>query len=623
MNYINRLLDYCSPSQHWQLLPAPNSTQSSEQQSLPLQNRHRKHRHRVKNMTCFNGPWSPDLESFEKSIKSMPDRYTSSFVSGSKDTLEKLCNPDWLHVWESDSDIDNLLQLSSVIAKLCDRGSNKDKRPSIKNGRMLIIAEENAERDNFSRICKLVEHLTNADGKRHLEGSVAAFGGIIVVKGWNNAYRRDDVRSHVDQEPIYKRINTSLERSLKMGSEKKMVWHQGPSVHSLLHWINSTSSSLRNALEAVTVTGSLDLSEGVKPSRAGRTNTLSDLQRLESYAKKLDVPVVFLDTATQLVSCTHLATYMYYYAYYINTFLPPSVARPHLYKAQDELVTFAFQLLGASKGKYGDSVVKQVKQHLSPSLARKWARSCIDPNSYSKPNCKASTKDSAINHAVHLADGPFARFSTTETMTAFARLSVGPAAVGFKEYHTASPVSIDFSRGRIRPLYPSVMHIMRPAPTQTLENVTNHIQGLMMAVLERVRQSKGNPEISAEQKGMWKDVVKACEWAMDASMGRMSSGVKEKVGFVREKLRKGTWGFAVGVGDGQGVKGGAGGISDAARANEAANQAYGEAQRMGRQLYAGQYEQHGEMGGYGMGMGQQGGGGGGGYGQTMGGSAWY
>jgi hypothetical protein len=532
-------------------------------------------------MTSFNGPWSTDLEALENSVQSIPEQYKLSFASTSKETLGRLCDPDVLHVWETDSDIDNLLQLTSVIAKLCSLGTRKEKGANANDGSMVIIAEEKSGRHSFARICQLVEYLTCADGKKHLEGTVAAFGRIVVVKGWNNAHRSDDSRAGKDAESTVKRINIAIERVFKMGKfpsgKKKIIWHHGPILHFLLHWINSTTSTLRSALHAITITGSLDLTDSVKPSTPGRPNTLPDLQRLESYAKKLDIPVVFLDSPSQHITYNYLATYMYYYAYYINTFLPPSLSRPHLHKAQDELVTFAFQLLGASKHKYTNSTVKLVKDHLDPSRAKKWARGCVDPRSYEKERCKAAGKESEIHRACQLADGPFSMFTTNNGLPAFARLAVGPAAAGSMEYHIAAPVSIDFKRGRIRPSNPSTFHILIPAPSQDLEKVTNRIQGLMMAVLERVRQEKGSPTLTDEEKGMWKAVVKSCAWALGECRGKMPKSVEEKVKFVREKLTRGTWGYAMGAPADSTVRaeGKDGGLSDAAKANAAAVQAYG------------------------------------------------
>ncbi|KAF2033478.1 hypothetical protein EK21DRAFT_58728, partial [Setomelanomma holmii] len=463
MNYINRALDRfsrsprrCHHNYHSQSRSSPTTKHVAcprQGGSQTGQNHRRKHHNRK--MTSFGGPWSIDLEAFKKSVQSMPDQYKSSFTSASKETLEKLCDPDLLHVWEADSDIDNLLQLASVIVKLCNLGYRKDKGANANDGSMLIIAEETSYRNDFARICQLVEHLTCASGKKHLEGTVAAFGSIVVVKGWNNSIRSESAGKEAEQ--VVKRINIAIERVFKIrtfpSGKKKIVWHHGPVLHFLLHWINTTTSTSRNALYGISITGSLDLIDSVKPSSQGRANTLPDLTTLESYAKKLDIPVVFLDPSNQMITYNHLATYMYYYAYYINTFLPTTLSRPHLYKGQDALVTFAFQILGASHGKYGDSVVKLVKEHLNPK-AKKWARNCVDARSFDKSKCRAAGKESEIHRAVQMADGPFARFHQDCSLTAFARLAVGPASSSSAESYVAAPVSIDFKALRLRPSNP-------------------------------------------------------------------------------------------------------------------------------------------------------------------------
>jgi hypothetical protein len=610
MEYINRMLDRYSRSprrqQHSQPSRPRHSTGANKQTRHPsehqrtshIQLKHKHHRHK---MTAFNGPSSEDLDAFKKSMQSIPDQHKSSLASASKDTLEKLCDPNVLHVWETDSDIDNLLQLASVIAKLCNLGTRKEKGTNADDGCMVIIAEEKSGRNNFARICQLVEHLTCANGKKHLEGTIAAFGRIVVVKGWNNAVRSASAGRETEQ--VVKRVNIAIERVFKMSTfpsgKKKMVWHHGPVVHFLLHWINNTTSTLRSALNAITITGSLDLTDSVKPSAAGRPNTLPDLSCLELYAKKLDVAVVFLDPASQLITYRYLATYMYYFGYYINTFLPPSLCRPHLHKAQDDLVTFAFQLLGASKSKYGDSVVKQVKHHLDATIAAKWARRCVDPRSFEKSTCKAAGAEIAIHHAVQLADSPFATYTTG--LPAFARLCVGPAARGSIEFHTAAPVQIDFKQSRFRLASPATFYIVLAAHAQDEEKVTNRIQGLMMAVLECVRQEKGNPVFDAGEREMWSGVKRACGWAIKtAGEGRMPKSVGEKVKFVTEKLGKGTWGAAMGGGekekDGTGT--GDNEVSEAAKANADAIKAFGAGGNM-----FGQPQQQPQPMGMGMGMG--------------------
>jgi hypothetical protein len=494
-------------------------------------------------MTSLNGPWSNDLDALKKSVQSMPEQYKSSFAAASKTALEKVCDPGVLHIWESDSDIDSLLQLTSVVAKLCDLGVRKNKGANENDGSMLVIAEESRSRNNFGRICQLVEYLTGADCKKHLEGTVAVFSKIVVVRGWNNSILSGQQEA---LEKTVKRVNTAIEQVLKMGGLKKMVWHHGAVLHFLLQWINMTTSPLRSTLSTITVTGSLNLADGIAPSISGRANKLPDLERLEQYAKKLDIPVVFLDAPSQLLNFEYLGTYVYYYAYYINTFLPASLSRPHLHKAQDELVTFAFRLRAASEGRYGSDAVKMVQKHLDASKAKHWAKMCVSKDNYEKSKCRAAGKDEAIHHAVQLADSPFALLAHGAGAPAFSRLSVGPASASAQDYYTAAPVNIAFAKSQIRPTSPATFHILIPQSSQDLEKVTNRVQGLMMAVLERVRQEKGNPVLGDTEKGMWNAVIQACEWAIEGcDESKMPKGVAKKVGFVKGKLKEGTWGFAL------------------------------------------------------------------------------
>ncbi|KAF1917973.1 hypothetical protein BDU57DRAFT_418493, partial [Ampelomyces quisqualis] len=450
MDYINRALaryNHSPRRQHHSTQAGPSPSRADKRQTIsPVRGtsrspKHHRRKHRRHKMASFDSPWLQDLDGLKKTVQSMPAQYKSTLSSVSKDTLQKVCDPAVLHVWETDSDIDNLLQLTSVIAKLCNLGTRKDKGVNTSDGSMVIIAEDKAGRNNFGRICQLIEHLTCTNGKKHLEGTVAAFGSIIVVKGWNNSVRSDNAGKEVGN--TVKRVNIALERAIKMGgSKEKIVWHHGPVIHFLLYWINNTSSTLRSALHAITITGSLDLGSSVKPSKAGSANTLPDLTCLETYAKKLDIPVVFLDPGPQLITSPHLATYMYYFGYYINTFLPASLSRPHLHKAQDELLTFAFRILGASLNKSGARIVSLVQTHLDAGVGKKFAQTCVSAASFSQSACRAAGAEDSVHRATHLADSPFSPF-TTRPLSAFARLAVGPAAApSSSEWAVALPMTL-------------------------------------------------------------------------------------------------------------------------------------------------------------------------------------
>ncbi|KAJ4369792.1 hypothetical protein N0V83_005556 [Neocucurbitaria cava] len=610
MDYVNRFFERFSPTRfhrrpHFSYTPRAPANSPQRRHSYQSNSSHKqKHRRQQHKMTSFNGPSAKDLDSLKKTVQSIPEKYKSSYSSASKATINRICDPGVLHLWESDSDIDNLLQLTSVITKLCNLGvrKSKDVKTKPEEVSMLVLAEERGGRDNYKRICELVAYLTEREGKKHLEGTVCSFGKIVVVRGWNNSVDPTGTGNKEAAEKVNKRINVAIERVFKMGgfegNKMKIVWHHGPVIHFMLHWINATTNTLRSALSAITITGSLDLTSGVAPSPAGRANKLPDLERLETYAKKLDIPVVFLDSPSQLITSEYLGLYMCYYAYYINTFLPPSLARPHLGKAQDELVTFAFQLRGANENKYGSDVVRMVQKHLDAGKAKHWARMCVDKASYEKSKCRAAGKDAAIHHAVQLADSPFALLNHYPSggIPAFARLFVGPAASSpsTAEHYVAAPLQINFKAGQLRPCNPATFHLLLPSPSPTstqdsaVDKVSSRIQGLMMAVLDCVLKEKGNPKLGDTERGVWKGVVKAVEWAVDGcEAGKMPKGVSEKVKFVKGKLREGTWGYALGVakggGDGGGVKSG----SANAMMMPEPNRTYGFGQTNGMYGYGG------------------------------------
>jgi hypothetical protein len=601
----------CLPGQGPSLLITPPEHANSEPHT-PYRHRKRKRkRQRNGESMSFSGPWSRDLATLKKSVSSIPSDNKTTFTSASNDTLDVFCDPEALHVWETDSDIDSLLQLTSVLAKLCDLGvrESKDAIKGMKGG-MVIIAEEDRIKGHFKRLCELVEHLTGESGSTHLEATVCAYANasIVVVRGWN--YRpSNNGAGNQDVERVVKRVSTALGRALSASKTHKIVWHHRAIIGPLLSFINTTTSPLRNALAGISITDSLHLVTSVKPSALGRSNTLPDLERLQSYARKLGIPVLFLDSSTQSITSPYLAAYMYFFAYYIGTFLPSSLTRPHLHAAQDELVTFAFRVRGASEKRYGSDVVSVVKKHLD-SRSKTWARRCIDPRSYEKGRCQAEGRESEVHHAVQIADAPFALFkpffsTETEGVAAFARLAVGPAspAAAAKEVFLAAPVDISYSTSRLRARHPSNVHVLLPKSDITEENVTNRIQGLMMGVLERVRQEHGNPTFSSNEKQMWKDTVKACSWALKGCEGKMPDKIAEKVKFVQEKLTKGTWGYIVGAPGNEAKVMPAGDGSGAASANAAAHAAFAGtaagAQNAYQQGYGQQqmpYAAHGQQG---------------------------
>ena len=488
----------------------------------------------------FNGPVCKDLLEFMKNVQDIPSQHRTAFEAISRETLDTVCDADALHVWESDSDMDNLIQLTQVIVKMRNLSSatttdsNKKCHPG-----MIIVTEENKGRDNYGRIARLVKHLTGNAGKKHLNGAVTAFDTIVVVRGVDT-----------DETATVKRINTAIERVFKMTrpSSEKLIWHHGPILSLLLSWINTTTPDLRSCLTGITVTAAIDLFNGVKPSPLGKPNVPADFQRLEDYAKRLKIPALFVDPGCGLITCNHLSRYMYYWVYYINTFLPPSLSQPHLHKALDHLVTFAFRVRGASEAKYGKDVVRMVQAHLDATTARPWARTCISASSYTKALCEDAGSDDQLEYAFHLADYPYANFTHIPgyNLAAFSRIPICPSSSSSStnptnQYYTAAPTSFTFPTCTFRPSTHTPFRILIPKPGQTVDLVTERTRGIMMAVLTSVMKDREVPRIGEAERALWAEVGRACCWALEGAKGKCPKGVERKVGDVMERMKGGTY----------------------------------------------------------------------------------
>jgi hypothetical protein len=146
-------------------------------------------------LASFNGPWAKDLNGFTQSIASMPYEYRDAFEQVSTNSISVLCNKEYLHIWETDSDIESLLQLTQVIVKVRAMKAyvNGESAPL----GMIILVELDAKHDHFERVCAFMKHITGNEGRPHLNGKVVAFGGIKVVESLDNSEIPDGAGKYV------------------------------------------------------------------------------------------------------------------------------------------------------------------------------------------------------------------------------------------------------------------------------------------------------------------------------------------------------------------------------------------------------------------------------------------
>ncbi|CAI6333963.1 unnamed protein product [Periconia digitata] len=518
-----------------------------------------------KSAKSSKSPSCKNMIEFLKAIKGMPASYRQHFDAISRGTLEKVTNANAIGVWEVSDDLDGLFQLMEVFFKLKGAAASKDEKgwgSTTKSKsrkampKMVIISQEKKERNAYGRIVESMQHWTEQKGDKHLNGSVAAFESVIVVRGVSC----DRKETENKMKEAVQRIDIAIEQVIKMTSKRsssKIIWHHGPVLSLLLTWINFTSASHRNALSSITLAAPLIFTSGAKPSPHGRQNTPKDFTRLSEYATKLSIPVLLLDPITQLLDSPFPSIYMVYLGFYITLFLPPSVNIPHYHTALDALVTFAFALRAQFERKHGNAVVSKVKSHLNGERSQRWAKTCIDPSSYKlSPNRTASfpTSESSLNMAIALADCPWAPFASNESassspLPAFARVPISPASTAdaVADIYVAAPIAFDFSENTFCVSPTTPFRVLVPRPGIEIRQATGAVQKSMSEALQRVRETKRLPKIGDLEAKMWNDAVGAISWALgkECVMG-LEKGVKEKVEcFGRGLVVSGCWGACV------------------------------------------------------------------------------
>ncbi|KAF1961244.1 hypothetical protein CC80DRAFT_464013 [Byssothecium circinans] len=528
--------------------------------------------------TPMSSPECKSIVDFQKTIAGVPSNFKGPLEAISKDTLDKLTDTGALTVWETDADIDGLLQLTEVFFKIKAAnaapdgnagsgwgGSGKSNRKKAMGA--VIISQEMNDRNAYQRIIDVLRHLKDTRGDSHCNGNVHAFDSIVVVRGINYS----KTRTKNQENEVLRCINVSIEKVLKMtrrsssSTKSKIIWHHGPAIYLLLHWINNTTNELRSALTSITVTAALTFADGIKPSPLGASNTPKYFETLEKYAKRLSITVTFLDPITQLIHNEYASHFIYYFGYYITMFLPATVTRPHYDKALDHLTTFAFRLWGAAKGTHDSAVVAQVKQHLNGERACRWAKICIDLSSYEKQTCFSAGQEVALQHAASLADAPWAMYTSLPNcpLPAFTRLAVCPGATP-QDLYTAVPVSFNYNTSTYRVANPSPFRLLVPKDGVDVAKMEKHIQGTMTAVLTRVMQAKEKKNVGETEARDWNDVLRAVCWAMNDCLKELPEGVRGKVEVVgRMLVVSGCWGYLVKNGAGGGAGGGDGKLAEA------------------------------------------------------------
>ncbi|KAF2203688.1 hypothetical protein GQ43DRAFT_498375 [Delitschia confertaspora ATCC 74209] len=498
----------------------------------------------------FKGPWIKSLDAFVDSIRKIPLKFKASLEEILDESSKIICDRNYIHLWETDADLDSLLH----IAYLIDQTQTTSRYiPQIgANGKSvsdcnILIAQEETGRDNFKRICELVEHITQKSGNPHSDGHVMAYEPIVVVRGFNYTNKCPIDGTYIgstlkDAEAVVTRINSALLILGSMLQKDKIVWHHGPVVKFLNFYLKHTAPQFRNAFVAVTITSLMEFGlKSISISEKGKKNRSCDLEQLSETLNTLKIFAVFIDTSSQLLNNQYLNSYVYWWGYYHQALLPSTIYLNHIASGMDHIVMHCFRLLGAAEKKSASAILEALKKHIPYRTARSFVKECIKPENYTRDLCLSAGSASALDTAFYLADAPLLPLHGPGIQS-FARLTVGTGA-GKEQHYIPTPAEIDFTTLKLRAASPSPFRVWVPKQGETDKKALARTQDLFTKVIGHLlyKHVVKEMEVHPRVKDAWEAVRGACLWALDRCMGKMPGEVEVKVKEMRGKLEGGVW----------------------------------------------------------------------------------
>jgi len=496
------------------------------------------------------------------------------------DTASIVCDRRLLHVFETDTKLDNLIHLTFLIDNL-DKHKKYIPRPGKPGSDVsdigVIVVEGNGQL-NFSRVCALVTHLLREEGTKHAQGQVMEYSCVWVVRGFNydHSVSNDGGYSQSGTEEARnatRLISSTIDRAFATGQGKmkdKLVWHHGPVVHFLNYFIAKTTDKIRNALSAVTVMSPVTLnSQSLSIRSNARRNRVAHLETLATYLNRLGIFAVFLDHNAQLLAHSAPNAYLPRWGLHHRALLPPSLYLDHLSHGLDTLVRHAFQLYAHTNRVYGNNIITIIKSQLNPKTAKAYVRTCMNPDSYTEKACRKALSDREMVQSYYLADAPLLPHPTG--ISALARLWVGPGSEAYggtlgldRKPNPYVGIPIEYTLTT----EPMTVHIAAPSPFRLwicpaegdgVNEATVRTQTAWITTVERLRwrnqgQDTGGTQLIWERvKASWAEVAKVVEKALERVAGKTGDeGVEARVKAIRELIGgAGHWAWSMKQEDGE------------------------------------------------------------------------
>ncbi|OCL11318.1 hypothetical protein AOQ84DRAFT_437783 [Glonium stellatum] len=383
-------------------------------------------------VTSYESPWAESITELQSFIDKMPESINHVFQSHSKQATEAITSNDHLHVYQTYSDIDYLLQTAILIYQLHSLYTYVPQKNSL--GRKVpagaVIIADDFERC-FEKVILLMKHITGEDGEAHCKGNILVFDTIAIVRGTDptmlpgpdGMYSQEE--THENAMAAMHRVVTSIENVSKITGKKYIVWHHGPYIHFLNFFFKTVRPAMRQRFVAITVMAAVKSNdEGVSHRISQSINTTDCWERLYRYGTAMRIPVVLLDNSAQMIEAPHLTrTFPRFGDAFIMLF-PYDIWYPHVASQMDVICMYMFRLAAAIAGKSGVDCVERIKSSLNQGLAKQWARGSINPIYFSPEACEMQNCLWSMKRIRWLVDLPIRQ--KAEALDPMCRVEVGP-----------------------------------------------------------------------------------------------------------------------------------------------------------------------------------------------------
>ncbi|KAF2811804.1 uncharacterized protein BDZ99DRAFT_569765 [Mytilinidion resinicola] len=366
-------------------------------------------------MASFKSPALASFASLTAALSKIPSQNRDALQELSGEASALITASDALHVYEIGGEPDDLVLLTVQIEWLKKHPREDHRGTKVPAGAIFLASNRNR---SFGRVVEQLEHLTSESPQRHLAGHVALFGPFAVVRTADSTAQTPNLSA---LQTATKNITTTLSQLSKLTHTAKYVWHHGPYLRSLTHFIANTTPAIRNALLALTVCAAITSLDAHAP------NTPADWRTLETYARRLRLPIILISPDTIPLQYTYLNHLLKNFGELVPALFPASVYTENVNHHLDLAHVLVYRVAAAAAHRHSRAVASKVAAALPAHHAGVWPKACIRPEAYPPERCRMKRALAAMKPLAWYTDmGMMPLGSAQGSTAALARVLLGP-----------------------------------------------------------------------------------------------------------------------------------------------------------------------------------------------------